>query len=179
MYNFSVPDICDEFSDIQIGDLFLNSYGSKNKFFGQIHTAKCEHSNSIVKEFVNEHGEGKVLLIEHTGSELCSMVGDQIAQKAYENKWNGILTNGCIRDVEIIQNIDIGVYAQNTYPKKTDKSVGIGKKDVPIKLGSVEINPGDWIYIDSNGWIISKKKIRTLNFLYLYLFDPILIQSSF
>ena len=159
MYNFSVPDICDEFSDIQIGDLFLKSYGLKNKFFGQIHTAKCEHSNSIVKEFVNEHGEGKVLLIEHTGSELCSMVGDQIAQKAYENNWNGILTNGCIRDVEIIQNIDIGVYAQNTYPKKTNKSVGIGKKDVPIKLGSVEINPGDWIYIDCNGWIVSKKKL--------------------
>ena len=86
MYNFSVPDICDEFSDIQIGDLILNSYGSKNKFFGQIHTAKCEHSNSIVKECVNEQGEGKVLLIEHTGSELCSMVGDQIAQKAYENR---------------------------------------------------------------------------------------------
>mgnify|MGYP005690057213 len=54
----------------------------------------------------------------------------------------------------------MGVYAQNTYPKKTDKSVGIGKKDVPIKLGSVEINPGDWIYIDSNGWIISKKKLE-------------------
>ena len=60
----------------------------------------------------------------------------------------------------IDENIDIGVYAQNTYPKKTDKSVGIGKKDVPIKLGSVEINPGDWIYIDSNGWIISKKKLE-------------------
>ncbi len=44
--------------------------------------------------------------------------------------------------------------------KKTDKSVGIGKKDVPIRLGSVEINPGDWIYIDSNGWIISKKKLE-------------------
>ena len=160
MYNFSVPDLCDEFSDIQIGDLFLYSYGSKNKFFGQIHTAKCEHSNSIVKEFVNEQGEGKVLLIEHTGSELCSMVGDQIAQKAYENKWSGILTNGCIRDVEVIQNIDIGVYAQNSYPKKTDKSVGIGKKDVPIKLGSVKINPGDWIYVDSNGWIVSKKRLE-------------------
>jgi len=52
------------------------------------------------------------------------------------------------------------IHAHNTYPKKTDKSVGIGKKDVPIKLGSVEINPGDWIYIDSNGWIISKKKLE-------------------
>ena len=60
MYNFSVPDICDEFSDILIGDLFLNSYGSKNKFFGQIHTAQCEHSNCSVTEFVNEHGEGPV-----------------------------------------------------------------------------------------------------------------------
>jgi len=38
--------------------------------------------------------------------------------------------------------------------------VGIGKKDVPIRLGSVEINPGNWIYIDSNGWIISKKKLE-------------------
>ena len=34
---------------------------------------------------MNEQGEGKVLLIEHTGSDLCSMVGDQIAKKAYEN----------------------------------------------------------------------------------------------
>ena len=88
------------------------------------------------------------------------MVGDEIAQKAYENKWNGIFTNGCIRDVEVIQNIDMGVYAQNSYPKKTDKSVGVGKKDVPIKLGSVKINPGDWIYVDSNGWIVSKKRLE-------------------
>ena len=88
------------------------------------------------------------------------MVGDKIAQKAYENKWNGIFTNGCIRDVEVIQNIDIGVYARNIYPKKTDKSLGIGNKDVPLKLGSVKINPGDWIYVDSNGWIISKKRLE-------------------
>ena len=45
-------------------------------------------------------------------------------------EWN--INNGCIRDVEIIQNIDIGVYAQTLF-KKTDKSVGI-EKDVPIKL---------------------------------------------
>ena len=160
MYNFSVPDICDEFSDVHIGDLFLNSYGSIDKFYGQVHTAKCEHSNSVVKEFVNENGEGKVLLIEHTGPELCSMVGDQIAQKANDNNWNGLFTNGCIRDIEVIQNINIGVYAQNSYPMKTDKSIGIGERDVPIKLGSVEIEPGDWIYVDRNGWIISKRKLE-------------------
>ena len=72
MDNFTVPDICDEYENIQIGDLFLKSFGSKNKFYGQIQTVECEHSNSVVKELVEEKGEGKVLLINHTGDELCS-----------------------------------------------------------------------------------------------------------
>ena len=160
MFNFSVPDICDEIDDIQIGDLFLNSYGGISKFYGEIHTVKCEHSNSVVKEFVNENGKNKVLLIEHFGAEPCSMVGDQIVQTAFDNQWNGIITNGFIRDVEVIRNIKIGVFAKNLYPKKTDKTKGIGMKDVEINLGSVQINPGNWLYVDENGWIISKVKLE-------------------
>ena len=75
MKDFTVPDICDENDDIQIGELFLNSFGALNKFYGQIHTAKCEHSNTVVKELVQNDGTGKVLCISHTGPELCSMVG--------------------------------------------------------------------------------------------------------
>ena len=54
MSNFTVPDICDQYEHIKIGDLFLNSYGHKNKFYGQVETVKCEHSNSVVKELVQE-----------------------------------------------------------------------------------------------------------------------------
>ena len=45
MSNFTVPDICDLNDDIRIGDLFLNSYGAIDKFYGEVFTAKCEHSN--------------------------------------------------------------------------------------------------------------------------------------
>ena len=160
MKNFTVPDICDIHEDIQIGDVFLNSYGGIDKFCGEIQTAKCEHSNSVVKELVEEDGNGKVLFINHTGSELCSMVGDQIAQKAFDNGWNGIITNGYIRDIELIKDISIGVYARNSYPKKTNKSIGIGEINVPIKINNLFINPGEWIYVDSNGWVISKSKLE-------------------
>ena len=88
------------------------------------------------------------------------MVGDQIAQTAFENNWNGIITNGFIRDIEVIQNINIGLYALGTYPKKTDKLKGIGEKNVPIQLGNVDINPGYWIYIDTNGWVVTSKKLE-------------------
>ena len=160
MKNFTVPDICDIHEDIQIGDVFLNSYGGIDKFCGEIQTAKCEHSNSVVKELVEEDGNGKVLFINHTGSELCSMVGDQIAQKAFDNGWNGIITNGYIRDIEVIKDISIGVCAKNSYPKKTNKSIGIGEINVPIKINNISINPGDWIYVDSNGWVISKSELE-------------------
>ena len=160
MKNFTVPDICDIHEDIQIGDVFLNSYGGIDKFCGEIQTAKCEHSNSVVKELVEEDGNGKVLFINHTGSELCSMVGDQIAQKAFDNGWNGIITNGYIRDIELIKDISIGVYARNSYPKKTNKFIGIGEINVPIKINNLFINPGEWIYVDSNGWVISKLELE-------------------
>jgi regulator of ribonuclease activity A len=88
------------------------------------------------------------------------MVGDQIAQKAFENNWSGIFINGHIRDVEVIKNISLGVYAKSPFPMKTDKSVGIGTKDEDIKIGSVVISSGDWIYVDTNGWVVSKNKLE-------------------
>jgi regulator of ribonuclease activity A len=160
-YNFTVPDICDAFfNEILIGDVFLNSYGGIDKFCGEIRTANCPHSNSVVKEMVEENGEGKVLVINHAGDKLCSMVGDQIAQKAFENNWRGIFVNGYIRDVEVIRNISIGVNAKNAYPMKADKSVGVGTKDKNINIGSVSISSGDWIYVDTNGWVVSRKKLE-------------------
>ena len=160
MKNFTVPDICDDHDDIVIGNLFLNSYGGIDKFYGQIQTARCEHSNSVVKELVQQDGNGKVLFINHTGDELCSMVGDQIAQVAFDNNWRGIITNGYIRDIEVIKDIPIGVYAKNPYPKKTNKSIGIGEINVSVEIDDIVIKPNEWIYIDLNGWVISKSELE-------------------
>ena len=88
------------------------------------------------------------------------MVGDQIAQMAYENGWKGIITNGYIRDAEVIKEIPIGVYALNTYPKKTDKSIGVGEIGVNLKFDKFIVRPDEWIYIDTNGWVISKEKLE-------------------
>ena len=159
--NFTVPDICDLYeNDISIGSNFLKSFGGLEKFCGEIATVECEHSNKLVKEIVQEKGANKVLVIKHTGESLCSMVGDQIAQTAYENNWNGILVDGYIRDIEIIKDINIGVCAKNSYPKKTNKSLGTGKRDISFRLGGAQINPGSWIYVDSNGWVISKNELK-------------------
>ena len=43
---------------------------------------------------------------------------------------------------------------------KTDKAFGIGTKDKKINIGSVEISSGNWIYVDTNGWVVSRKKLE-------------------
>ena len=43
---------------------------------------------------------------------------------------------------------------------KTDKSVGVGIKDKDITIGSVRISSGNWIYVDTNGWVVSRKKLE-------------------
>ena len=77
MKTFTVPDICDENEDVIIGDLFLKSYGGVNKFFGEVRTVECPHSNSVVKEMVEENGNGKVSFLTgfHLVPEFRQIIG--------------------------------------------------------------------------------------------------------
>ena len=87
------------------------------------------------------------------------MIGDQIASKALENNWNGIIVNGFVRDIEILKTIPIGIYAKGSIPKKTDKK-GLGFLNVDVFIGGILIKTGNWVYLDSNGWVISKKELE-------------------
>ena len=157
---FSVPDICDAHADnIQIGSLSFNSYGAKDIISGVIQTISCPDDNSLVKEILNQPGNNKVLIIDAKGVNHASMIGDQIASKALENNWNGIIANGFVRDIEILKTIPIGIYAKGSIPKKTDKK-GLGFLGVDVFIGGILIKTGNWVYLDSNGWVISKKELE-------------------
>ena len=157
---FSVPDICDAHADnIQIGSLSFNSYGAKDIISGVIQTISCPDDNSLVKEILNQPGNNKVLIIDAKGVNHASMIGDQIASKALENNWNGIIVNGFVRDIEILKTIPIGIYAKGSIPKKTDKK-GLGFLGVDVFIGGILIKTGNWVYLDSNGWVITKKELE-------------------
>jgi regulator of ribonuclease activity A len=81
-------------------------------------------------------------------------LGDLIATNASDNKWEGIIIYGCVRDVEVLANIDIGIQAIGSVPLKTEKR-GVGELNVPLRFGGASIVPGDYIYADINGVIVS------------------------
>ena len=156
----SLPDMSDQYSEqIQIGKLALQSFGSRHSISGEIYTVSCSDDNSVVKEVLSREGKNKVLVVDASGVTHASMIGDQIAESAVKNNWAGIVLNGCVRDVEELKNLPIGIFARGVVPQKTNKK-NHGFEDVLIAFGSVVMTSGKWIYIDQNGWLVADNKLE-------------------
>lgn len=70
----------------------------------------------------------------------------------------GIIIHGCIRDSEDIGKMPLGVKALNTYPLKSSKR-DLGLRDVPITFAGALFKPGDWIYADRDGILVSPEPL--------------------
>ncbi|UHQ55643.1 MULTISPECIES: ribonuclease E activity regulator RraA [Microbulbifer] len=151
----STPDLCDEHGDgLQVLEPMMVNYGGRECFGGRIVTIKCFEDNSLVRELVAEPGRGQVLVVDAGGSMRRACLGDQLAEKAVVNGWEGILMYGCIRDVDEIGELDLGVQALGAHPMKTEKK-GVGERDLPVTFGGVTFTPGEFVYADNNGVIVS------------------------
>ena len=157
--SFATADLYDEHEEnLQIATPMFNDYGGKKSFSGPASTVKVFEDNSLVRAALEEPGEGRVLVVDGEGSLRCALVGDMLAVLGKDNGWQGIVVYGCIRDSAVIADIDIGVKALNTNPRKSVKK-GIGERDVRVVFADVTINPGDYIYADEDGVVISSEKL--------------------
>ena len=151
----STPDLCDEFGDdVRVLELPLRHYGAAHNFGGQVVTIKCFEDNSLVAEQVKQPGEGRVLVVDGGGSLRRALLGDMLAEKAAKNGWEGIIVYGCVRDVDVLAQTALGIQALASHPMKTDKR-GIGDLNVVVTFGGVTFRPGEYVYADNNGIIVS------------------------
>lgn len=156
---YVTPDLCDAYPDlIEVVEPMFNNLGGRESFGGEIVTIKCFEDNSLVKEEVEKPGAGKVMVVDAGGSFRCAMLGDMLAEKAVKNGWEGVIMYGCIRDVDVINELDLGVQALGTHPKKSEKK-GVGEYQVAVSFGGVTFVPGDYVYADNNGIIVSPEPL--------------------
>ena len=152
-------DLCDQFeSELHVCAPMFRSYGGKAAFGGPITTLKLFEDNGLVRKTLEQAGNGRILVIDGGGSMRRALVGDQLAAIAVKNGWSGIVVNGCIRDSAAIGEMDIGVLALGTHPQKTDKK-NVGEIDVPVTFGGVTFHPGEWLYADGDGVLVSSQPL--------------------
>lgn len=153
------PDLCDAHPElVRVVEPLFTNYGGRSAFGGEILTIKCHEDNSLVKEQVGNPGNGRVMVVDGGGSLRCALLGDMLAAKAVENGWAGIIIYGCIRDVDDIRTMDLGVQALRTIPIKSNRQ-GRGDLNIPVTFGGVTFRPGEYVYADNNGIIVASEAL--------------------
>ena len=154
----NTPDLSDKYPD---KDFLLDfqCFSKIKSMHGQISTVFCPDDNSFVREMLSENGHQKIMFIDGGKSKNVALLGDNLAALAIKNNWSGIIVNGRIRDAEIISQLDVAIFALGTCPRKSSKK-NQGKKNIELSIDGLTIKPGDWVYADINGILISDSELE-------------------
>lgn len=78
-----------------------------------------------------------------------------------KNEWNGLVINGAIRDISQLKEMDIGVKALGTCPRKSNKRL-TGEQNVAVEVFGVEVRPGMFLVADEDGVVVMPTKTAKL-----------------
>ena len=117
MPTFSTTDLCDANGPaVAVLPPIFRDFGRERAFAGPAETIRLADDNVLVREALDEDGRGRVLVVDGGGSLACALLGDQLATLALTHGWAGVIVNGCVRDVETLATIPIGVKAIGQRP---------------------------------------------------------------
>ncbi|MDA3978233.1 ribonuclease E activity regulator RraA [Gallibacterium sp. AGMB14963] len=153
-------ELCDIYLDqVDVVDPIFSSFGGISAFSGKITTIKCFESNGLIAEVLEEDGHGRVLLIDGGGAVRRALIDAELAQLAADNGWEGIIVYGAVRQIDQLENIDIGIQALAPIPVSADEQM-TGEVDVPVNFGGVSFLPEDFVYADLTGIILSPEQLE-------------------
>lgn len=152
-------ELCDLYAEqVDVVEPIFSSFGGVSNFYGKVTTVKCFESNGLIAEVLEENGEGRVLVIDGGGAVRRGLIDAELAQLAVDNGWEGIIVYGAVRQIQQLENLDIGIHALAPIPVSADESC-VGESDIPVNFGGVTFFPEDYIYADLTGIILSQEPL--------------------
>ncbi len=156
-YNTSA--LCDIYQEqVDVVEPMFSNFGGKTSFAGQITTVKCFEDNGLIRSILEQDGEGRVLLIDGGGSLRRALIDAELAALAEDNDWQGLVVYGCVREIDDLEEMDIGIQALASIPVGASNNA-IGEVDVPVNFGGVTFLPEDFLYADNTGIILSQEAL--------------------
>lgn len=148
-------DFCDTHPDkVAVLGPGYSNYGGAPMCQGEVVTIKLDRNNSdLITLLRDEDGQGKVVVVDSEQS-YYAIVGENLMKFAQKNGYTGIIVNGYIRDTFQIKDIPVALYALGTCSRKYIP-VTQGTRDVALEFGGVEFRPGDYVYTDTDGVIVT------------------------
>jgi regulator of ribonuclease activity A len=152
-------DLCDTFAaDVQVCAAQFRMFGARRSFSGIIQTVSTYEDAGLVKQCLEQPGQGRVLVVDGGGSTRVALLGDRLATLAIQNGWAGVIILGAVRDTEVLASLDIGVVGLAATPLRGSLD-GAGTIGAAFQFGGADFAPGRQVYCDADGVVVSAQPL--------------------
>jgi 5-oxopent-3-ene-1,2,5-tricarboxylate decarboxylase / 2-hydroxyhepta-2,4-diene-1,7-dioate isomerase len=111
-------------------------------------------NGAVNRALVDQLGENEVVVIDTSGSQEGSVLGDMVAMRAKMRGGAGVIADGVVRDVVGLTAVGLPVFARGIHPDPNTVSLLPWETDVAIQCGGVLVQPGDWMLADADAVIV-------------------------
>ncbi|MGB8351219.1 MAG: 4-carboxy-4-hydroxy-2-oxoadipate aldolase/oxaloacetate decarboxylase [Gaiella sp.] len=137
-----------------IVDLPLTRVVPGSRAAGPARTALCAPGdNTMVHALVAHARPGDVLVLTSAEPAPVAFVGDLLATQALAQGVAAVLVDGAVRDLDELADLGLPIWTRFVRAQGATKGE-VGKLDVPVVVGGVEIRPGDLVVMDGDGAVV-------------------------
>ncbi len=151
---YDTSELCDIYQeDVNVVEpLFLQLWRTGVVWRTNNH-GKMFRGQRVAVDLLEQNGRGRVLVVDGGGSVRRALVDAELARLAVQNEWEGLVIYGAVRQVDDLEELDIGIQAMAAIPVGA-AGEGIGESDVRVNFGGVTFFSGDHLYADNTGIIL-------------------------
>lgn len=114
-------------------------------------------------EILDEAPEGSILIYVMQDSIDIAAIGDLMGATAKIRGIKGAVIDGAVRDISQLKKINFPVWSRRVTPATLVGRMVAVDKQVQVKCGNVNVNPGDYVVCDLDGVVvIPEKEIITI-----------------
>ena len=106
------------------------------------------------KRLFDTVGPDEVVVIEARGDASAGTVGDVLALRAQVRGAAGIVTDGAVRDADVVAALDIPTFTRGAHPAVLGRRHIPWETDVTIACGGTTVQPGDVVVGDRDGVVV-------------------------
>lgn len=106
------------------------------------------------KRVIDDLNQGDVLVMEARGEVGAATMGDILVTRAGVKGAAGIISDGAVRDLAAVEDIDVPVFHSGAHPSVLGRKHIPWDIDVTVACGGATIQPGDIIVADSDGIVV-------------------------
>ena len=148
--------LCDAGPDLRVLPPEIRSLAPGHRLAGPAVTVDAGDDLMSVLGGLLAAGPGDVLVVATSGAGRA-MAGELFGSEALRRGLAGIVIDGYCRDRATLSQLDLPVFARGTTPRAASAQA-VPRVGVAVRIGSVEIQPGDLVVGDGDGLIAGPRE---------------------